>query len=768
MAIVIKKDNIFGIPDINVITDNKINKINYNRSLISKISQLGIEEPNLKWEKIFSKNVICWKMNDDSTHYEYNLGKKDDGVELIRTIYNNKTEYSVNIDMNKIKSNFFYRVKSPISYAYVQITYNLSAFNTISNTSSGVGQNFWLSSSITTNDENKISWSSDTRSNNNMYTKTTSFTQQELFYLGSTNVIEPFLLFNPNSDTTSFDDEFNGKLIVRVGTINGIDASVSNVSGQAVIDFNIDFYYPSFQLEQNNEVVGTGNNEFVMETNTLMNEYKIEDNSTPTTYFKNQASIIVSDYLLGKVVANISVNYGKYYNDDGTVAYSGNDGKTIKVGDEVSLELENVNKVFTVNKSEIVYSGNTLINLTLEEKLVNFEINQSIGNGASVVYTRTSSPRGLSTGVISSTTKLYAGDVIKIDLTLDSDKYLLSNFIVEGSSFTSGQSITISSDLDVNIATTPKPYILSLDLGSNLASYSIKRTSSPIGNASVGTQLTNNSIIYYNDVISISSTPNTGYSTKLYINNVQSNVNEIIVTNNTSIKIESNLITAILGTSQISVGVNYTITRTSSPLGNGSIGNITTGATLYYNDVIKIVFSAQSGYTVGNAVINGIVINSGDSITINNGYINEYGRVDIYIVATQSAKWRTVWSGNYTWECNTSSGELLEEMMSYNGIRDNVPTKVIANITYKEFNYDMETKKINLLNTCCGIGGYEGIGNRFDSKENDYAINDELFVMGIRTPTTENRIEFYAKGRTSVAGEELAYSIELLEIQQYY
>ena len=58
MAIIIKKDNIFGNPDINVITDNKINKINYNRSLISKISQLGIEEPNLKWEKIFSKNVI--------------------------------------------------------------------------------------------------------------------------------------------------------------------------------------------------------------------------------------------------------------------------------------------------------------------------------------------------------------------------------------------------------------------------------------------------------------------------------------------------------------------------------------------------------------------------------------------------------------------------------------------------------------------------------------------------------------------------------------
>ena len=58
------------------------------------------------------------------------------------------------------------------------------------------------------------------------------------------------------------------------------------------------------------------------------------------------------------------------------------------------------------------------------------------------------------------------------------------------------------------------------------------------------------------------------------------------------------------------------VNRTSSPLGGGTIGVLGSGATLYYNDSLKITFTANTGYTLTVHTVNGSSFSSGSSHTV--------------------------------------------------------------------------------------------------------------------------------------------------------
>jgi uncharacterized repeat protein (TIGR02543 family) len=58
------------------------------------------------------------------------------------------------------------------------------------------------------------------------------------------------------------------------------------------------------------------------------------------------------------------------------------------------------------------------------------------------------------------------------------------------------------------------------------------------------------------------------------------------------------------------------VSRTNSPIGGGSTGNLSNGATLYYNDVLKITFTANTGYTMSVHTVNGSSFSSGASHTV--------------------------------------------------------------------------------------------------------------------------------------------------------
>lgn len=121
----------------------------------------------------------------------------------------------------------------------------------------------------------------------------------------------------------------------------------------------------------------------------------------------------------------------------------------------------------------------------------------------------------------------------------------------------------------------------------------VKRTSSPIAGASIGT-LTNGATVYYGDVLSVTYTASEGYTLGT------PGKTEITVTGNvTSSDIH---VTATLNSYKASwsTGTGYSITvkRTSSPKAGASIGTLSSGDTVYYGDVLSVTYTASTGYSI--------------------------------------------------------------------------------------------------------------------------------------------------------------------------
>ena len=114
----------------------------------------------------------------------------------------------------------------------------------------------------------------------------------------------------------------------------------------------------------------------------------------------------------------------------------------------------------------------------------------------------------------------------------------------------------------------------------------VNRTSSPYANASTGA-LGNGDVIYYGDVLSVTYAASTGYT----INSKGST--SITVTGNVT---SSNIYaTALVNsyTASWNTGSGYTITvmRISSPNAGASTGNLSSGAKVYYGDVLSVKYT---------------------------------------------------------------------------------------------------------------------------------------------------------------------------------
>lgn len=81
--------------------------------------------------------------------------------------------------------------------------------------------------------------------------------------------------------------------------------------------------------------------------------------------------------------------------------------------------------------------------------------------------------------------------------------------------------------------------------------------------------------------------------------------------------------TYILSVITPSQGATANISRVSSPLGGGSTGQITNGATLYYNDVLSINYTLGGAYQLISATVNNIDIsdNVPYSLTVNSNVV---------------------------------------------------------------------------------------------------------------------------------------------------
>ena len=221
------------------------------------------------------------------------------------------------------------------------------------------------------------------------------------------------------------------------------------------------------------------------------------------------------------------------------------------------------------------------------------------------------------TGTDTSATKTY-----NVALTLKGAIFTRTGYTQDGWSINSNGSTkdyNLSASYTANSAITLYPhwslntYKLTISQGSG-STISVNRTSSPIGGGSTGA-LSNNATIYYNDVLAISISANTGYDIGTHtVNGSNWTSGNHTVKGATSVVSTATKKTFKLTITQGSKST-ATVNRTESPIGGASTGNLSTNATLYYNDKLKVTFSASGGYHVTTHTVNGSTFTSGNTHT---------------------------------------------------------------------------------------------------------------------------------------------------------
>lgn len=115
--------------------------------------------------------------------------------------------------------------------------------------------------------------------------------------------------------------------------------------------------------------------------------------------------------------------------------------------------------------------------------------------------------------------------------------------------------------------------------------------------------------ISYGDLLSISISANAGYNIKIHtVNGIDWVTGNLTVNGAVTIIATSTLISYTLSIISSLNGVSLQINRTASPIGGGSIGALTNGATLYYNDILSINYIVNDGYQLLTATVNNIDI----------------------------------------------------------------------------------------------------------------------------------------------------------------
>ena len=223
----------------------------------------------------------------------------------------------------------------------------------------------------------------------------------------------------------------------------------------------------------------------------------------------------------------------------------------------------------------------------------------SQGSNTSITVKRGSST--LSNGAI-----LLAGDSLVITFGM-STGYTLTTHTVNGNTFTSGNTYSVSGNVTVKSAATLATYTLTIDQGVG-TSISVKKGSDT---------LTNNATIYYGDSLTISITANTGYS--LTTNTVNGNnftSGTYTVTGATVVAATASVLSYEITIPTVD-NCSFSVLRTSSPLQGANTGALANNSTIYYNDIISITAETSPGYGLSALTVNNVPFENGGSITVN-------------------------------------------------------------------------------------------------------------------------------------------------------
>lgn len=131
-------------------------------------------------------------------------------------------------------------------------------------------------------------------------------------------------------------------------------------------------------------------------------------------------------------------------------------------------------------------------------------------------------------------------------------------------------------------------------------------------------------------------------------------------------------------TFQISYGSEVGIHRDSSPNQHERIGNLSSGATVYYGDVLTITATPASGYKLVSFTINGTEYASGQTSAVSQT-ITVTSAVSIVINTESAVSWKTVWTGSETVSAiNATTGSFQDGSGMYSGSRT-IQHEIVSN-----------------------------------------------------------------------------------------
>lgn len=202
----------------------------------------------------------------------------------------------------------------------------------------------------------------------------------------------------------------------------------------------------------------------------------------------------------GGSTGNLSNGAILYYGDLLTISYSTSTGYNIGT--------HTVNGTSFTSGTQYTVSGDISVVTTASVKTYSLSISQ--GTGTTITVNRTaSSYGGGNTGNLANNATLYYGDSLTISYSTGA-AYNIGVHTVNSTTFNSGATYTVSSNISVVTTSSVKTYQLSISAGSN-TSVTVNRTQSSYGGGSTG-NLSNNATLYYGDKLTISYSVSSGYN----------------------------------------------------------------------------------------------------------------------------------------------------------------------------------------------------------------------------------------------------------------
>lgn len=220
-------------------------------------------------------------------------------------------------------------------------------------------------------------------------------------------------------------------------------------------------------------------------------------------------------------------------------------------------------------------------------------------------------------------------------------------FTSNGTQVTASTTMATATDITVYAKWAVKTYTATWNTGTGYT-ITVKRTSSPNGGVASG-NLNNGDKVYYGDVLSVTYTASTGYTI-----NTKGSTSITVTGNVTKDHIYATAsVNAYTATWNPGTNCSIVVKRTSSPKKGASTGTLSSGATVYYGDVLSVTYTANTGYSISSKGSTSITVTG--NVTSSNIYATASANSYTYNIVYKSSNGTNLGTGTATYKYGTTN-----------------------------------------------------------------------------------------------------------------